>query len=146
MKKLSFVDIEQVQLEDRKANEDFDKLSKESKESVLAAKKVVDQTIAEINNNDFNYESENRLRKQGFTPSQAEQIAEIIKTKPVGEIFSFRDILYVQTPFKTIVKAQVYLNVLQDSVIQVTNEVTEFTNLSSFDLIKLSIKRLFKRG
>lgn len=75
---------------------------------------------------------------------------------PVGTLFTYKKALMVKTPFKTIVGGQVYINVLQDRILQLTTvsaetEIKELktqlytvTNGGFFDLIKLAFKRLIK--
>lgn len=57
----------------------------------------------------------------------------------IGQIFEHDSKLYIKTPYNTIVDAQLYINVLQEQLIKIGN-------LTFFELFKLAIKRLFKRG
>lgn len=113
-----------------------------------------DDSFNEITSLVEDFDSEDRVRKAGFTPQQAEDIAYILKTKQVGEIFSYRDKQLVLTPFKTVVDAQVYLSLIQDRFLELTSvpaeveiadlkkTINKFTSLSFFGLIKLAFKRL----
>lgn len=70
-------------------------------------------------------------------------------TLKVGQIYMYKGLTFVWTPYKTIVKADLYISSLQDAVIKLTGtfvETPSFTNLGFLDLIKLAFKRLFKRG
>lgn len=121
----------------------------------LAVAQESDEYFEEINKDVSNFESEARIRAAGFTQQQAEDIAYLIKTKYVGEIFNYASKQLVLTPFKTVVPAQTYLIAVQDRLLEVTsvpNEIEiaglkktiqEFTSLSFFGLIKLAVKRLF---
>ena len=117
----------------------------------------VDTAFEEIGNDVFDFESEDRVRKAGYTPQQAEDIAFKIKSErlQVGQIFQYRGKQLVLSPFKTVVPAQLYLTTIQDRVLELTtvateveiaglkNTINEFTSLSFFGLIKLAFKRLY---
>lgn len=118
--------------------------------------KEANDALEDICSDVFDFESEDRVRKAGFTPQQAEDIAYIVKKKQVGEIFQFQGKQLVLTPFKTVVAAQLYLTTIQDRVLELTTvpteieiaglkkTINEFTSLSFFGLIKLAIKNLLK--
>lgn len=124
----------------------------------LRTAQETDRALSELNGDIFNFESESKVRKAGFTPQQAKDIANIVKTKQIGEIFQYKNKQLVLTPFKTVVDAQVYLTTLQNRLLEVTTvsaeieiltlkkTINEFTSLSFFDLIKLSFTRLFTKG
>lgn len=149
MKRNELLSIEKNHQEQR---EKLKTLSKEVQDGVAQG----DATFDEITKDVFDFESENRVRRAGFNPQQAEDIAFIIKNKQVGEIFSYQGNQLVLTPFKTVVTAQVYLTTIQDRVLELTTVPTEieianlkktiqeFTSLSFFGLIKLAITNLLK--
>lgn len=127
-------------------------LSKETQEGVAQA----DAAFEEMTRDVFDFESEARVRKAGFTPQQAEDIANMVRTKQVGQIFQYQGKQLVLTPFKTVVPAQTYLTTIQDRVLELTTvpteieiaglkkTINEFTSLSFFGLIKLAITKLLK--
>ncbi|SRR6266481_3974762 len=78
----------------------------------------------------------------------------------VGKIFTHDGNILIKTPFETVIPAQVYVDVLQDRVIGVTDELTKvkqevydlssklglYHSLTFLGLIKLAFKRLFGRN
>jgi hypothetical protein len=86
--------------------------------------------------------------------------------EPVGKIFSYKGNLLIKTPFHTTIPAQVYVDVLQDNILGVTNELTDLKaynlellaklesygdpfasgNLGFWALVRVAFKRLFRRG
>ncbi len=141
-----FVDIDKVV---EQANTFEKQLSELAPAAKAEAKKViaeVEAQVQEANDVVFDFSAENRVREAGYTNSEAEDLAYIVKTKKIGQIFFFKNTAKIVTPFKTVVDAQVYLTALEDSLVSCHKEVDKFTNLSSLDLIKLSFNRFFKRG
>jgi hypothetical protein len=116
----------------------------------------VDDEFEKIGNDVFDFESEDRVRKAGYTPQQVEDIAFKMKTEniKVGQIFQYGGKQLVLSPFKTVVPAQVYLTTIQDRLLEITSvpteveiaglkkTINEFTSLSFLGLIKLAFKRL----
>lgn len=155
MKRSGFIspeEISQYEKQDREVKEQIKTLPESSQKAIAEANAAFD----EITNDVFDFESESRVRKAGYTPQEAEDIAKIVQRKQVGEIFEFNKQKLVLTPFKTVVPAQTYIQALQDRLLEVTTVSTEieisnlkskingFTSLSFFGLIKLAFKRLTK--
>jgi hypothetical protein len=134
---------------------------------IRALQAEVDVEIANMGRDlDETMDIEAQWRKAtGLHHSDAEKVLRKMAAEPVGKIVRMFDKNWVHTPFKTIVEAQQYVNVLQDRVLQLTTveseiftqqlleqrtqlvkALQEFTNLTWFGLIKLSFKRLFQRG
>ncbi len=105
-----------------KVQEEINELPKERRDVIHAISDRVQKELDIQTDLVLDFSHEDRIRKAGYVPSQAEEIAELSKNYAVGQIFKFRDELKVLTPFKTIVDAQVYLNVLQDRVISLSKD------------------------
>lgn len=148
---------------------DIAKLSVERQAEVRAMQAEVDSEIAKVNGDlDAKFDIEKRWREaSGLHHLDAENVLKSMSKEPVGKIVPMYGKQWVHTPFKTVVQAQVYVDALQGRVMQLSNEDAEitigslmdqrrqiieaykaqsFTNMSSLDLMKLSIKRLFQRG
>lgn len=137
-----------------------DKVRAEAKKDPVTAEALMeaDKAFDEITRDVFDFDSEDRVRRHGYTPQQAEDLAFLIKSQDikVGQLFQFRGKSLVMTPFKTVVESQVYVTTIQDQVINLASEIEvrkneaqilrngiqEFTSLSFFGLIKLAFKRL----
>lgn len=151
--------------------QDLSGLSKERQDQVLAQSAEVDSELLKMNQElDLQYDVDNRYRKAGFLPSQAEEVLHIGKKQPVGRIFkalgsvhivnnttySAHDRFFVRTPYNTVVEAQVYIDTLQDQIIalgdlnsKLTSEphyeiTSKLTSESFFGLIKLAFKKLIQ--
>lgn len=157
MKRSGFIDrndLKGLEKVDAQVKEQIKTLPKESQEAIRQA----NAAFEEITNDVFDFESENRIRKAGWTPSQAEDIAKLSRKNGVGKMFQYDKKTLVLTPFKTVVEAQVYLSVVQDrlleltsvpvetEVIQLKQTIKSFTSLTFFGLIKLAFSSLFKQG
>lgn len=82
---------------------------------------------------------------------------DMMKKAPVGQLFYYDGRIKVKTPFNTIVDGQVYVDVLQNRVLELTsvdaerhiydlkNDLKTVTTGSFFDLIGLAFKRLIRR-
>lgn len=112
-------------------------LRKDASPQALKMAREADEAFNEINHLVSNFSSENRLRAAGYLPSEAEDLAYLMKDKniQIGEIFTFKGKSKVLTPFNTVVDAQVYITTLQSSLIT-------FTTMSFFGLIKYAFKQL----
>lgn len=138
-----------INLKDQEA---IDKLSGDARK----AADLVNKTFDDMTNDIFDFESEDRVRKAGYLPSQAEEIAKFMKDNKiqVGQLFEYDGKSKVLTPFKTVVDAQNYVTALQDRLFEITTvdqeimvsqlktQVQEFTSLSFLGLIGLAFKRL----
>lgn len=157
MSKSGFINSEEVKSLkdlDQKTKEQIKTLSQKSQMVVAEVNQVFNELEADI----FNFDSEDRVRKAGWTPQQAEDIAFILKNKTFGEIFDYKGRPLVLTPFNTVIAPQLYLTALQDRLFELTTvtveieisnlkkTINEFTSMSFVGLIKLAFKRLFKRG
>lgn len=153
---LSDEEIAEYEDSQSKVQEDIKKLSPEVQKAVAEANEAFEEMTDLV----FDFASENRVRSAGYLPSQAENLAKLMRDEKikVGQIFEFLGKQKVLTPFETVVDAQVYLTALQDRVLETTTvpveievaglkkTIQEFTSLSFVGLIGLAIKRLFKRG
>jgi hypothetical protein len=182
-------DAATARLESRHAQvqADIEKLSPEAQKRVRETQAEVDAEIAKMNSElDEQYQIEARWRAAtGLHHSDAEKVLKHMATQPVGKIIPMFGKQWVHTPFKTIVQAQQYVDVLQERVVglmagiqpeavihqlveqrsklldtmtyqnKLCREAAEkleslkkdsVTNFSAFGLMKLSLKRLFKRG
>lgn len=144
-----------------KVQSDIQALPPESRQRVLDMKSQVDAEFNEIVGDVFDFEAEDRLRAAGYSPQQAEDLARASKLFGVGKIFEFNirgeNRILVQTPFKTVVPAQNYVDALQTRLLELTTvevevevsnlkqEISAFTELKFLGLITLAFKRLFKR-
>lgn len=105
-----------------------------------------DRAFDEMNKDIFDFDSEARIRNSGFKQSEAEELAKIVKTKQVGQVFQYGSKFMVLTPFKTVVPAQLYVNTIQESLLVTTDALQTFTSASFFGLIRLAFKRLITKG
>lgn len=135
-----------------------DKVREEATPRQKEVLREADQALEEIASDVFDFKSEDRVRKAGYTPQQAEDMAFMMKSQniQVGQLFKFMGKDKVLTPFKTVVDAQQYVNVLQGRVLELTTvsaeletmalkeTIREFTSLSFFGLITLAFKNLLK--
>lgn len=83
-------------------------------------------------------------------------LARVASGQPIGKLFYYENRLLIKTPFNTIVGGQIYINALQERVLQLTSVSSELeidtlkselkivTSGSFFGLIKLAFKNLFK--
>lgn len=138
-----------------KVQKDVEKLPLETRNFIRAAQAEVSQEIEKISKDVFDFESEDRIRKAGYTPQQAEDIAFLSKSAGVGKMFSYAGKTLVLTPFKTVVDAQIYITAIQDRLLETTTvpveievaqlkkAIQEFTSLSFVGLIGLAFKRSF---
>jgi hypothetical protein len=126
----------------------------EARTRVREAQATVNLEIEKINGEVFDFERENRLRKQGMSPGRAEELALKLKEVKIGQLFQFYGETKVVTPFKTVVTGQEYVTFLQERIldnpqfkkeVQLSSALKSYTDLSSFGLIKLAIKRAFGR-
>lgn len=141
----------------RRMQEDHEKVRASMNSEQLRVAELSDREFEEsdILKDVMNFDSEKRVRKAGFTPQEAEDVAYIIKKKQIGEIFEYKNKQLVLTPFKTVVSAQIYLTTIQDRFLELTSVTTEleiaelkktiqeFTSLSFFGLIKLAFKQKY---
>ncbi len=130
-----------------KANEEFEKelatLPKGDQNNILEVRSQVQSAIDEVNDLDFNFEAENRLRAKGYTPEQAESLAHLQKVFKTGQVFQYQGKAYIKTVYNTVMPVEEYVKAIEKSLVDFT---TMFTNLSFFGLIKEAFKRLFKKG
>ncbi len=145
---------------------DAEDLPDEVQHAAYFSKKLVDEELEKVNKDFIDIDNENRIRKSGYLPSQAEQIAEIAKTKNVGEVFLWsEDTLnieegqkkkvyscggkfLVKTPFSTVVDAQIYLSALENKVLELSELNTSKKEVVKTKMSKLKskIKKLIKKG
>jgi len=158
MKKSSFIDAQEF----KKLEENHKKVRASMSPEQLKVAQEADAAFEEITQDVFDFESENRVRRAGYSPQEAEDIAFILKKEniQVGQVFKYHRARGVElltlTPFKTVVPAQTYITSLQDRLFEITtvdqevmvsnlkSQVQQFTSLSFFGLIKLAFKRLIK--
>lgn len=128
------------------------KLSPESQSNIQQVNDAINEMVDDI----FDFDSENRVRKAGYLPSEVEELARYMKSNniQVGQVFQFGSKSKVLTPFKTVVDVQNYVTALQDRLFEITTvdqelmvsqlktQVKEFTSLSFFGLIRLAFKKL----
>lgn len=143
MSKSSFLDQEDLEQAEANFKKDTARLSKADRESVLDTRAQVQASIDEVNNIDFNFDAENRLRAKGYSPGQAEALAHLQKVFKTGQVFQYQGKAYIKTVYNTIMPVEEYVKVIEKSLVDFT---TMFTNLSFFGLIKEAFKRLFKKG
>lgn len=146
---------------------DIAQFSPERQAQVRALQAEVDAEIVTVNemlNDQIDVEAKLRAAS-GLHHSDAEKVLRAMSQEPVGKIKEMYGTSWVHTPFKTVVRTQVYVDTLQNRVIslssisaeaeidkltsqraQLYEALKEFTNMSMFGLIKLSLKRFFKRG
>lgn len=145
MRKITAKDRDNIK--NRRVNEEFEedliKLPEGSRTNLQEARNQVQAAIDEVNDFDFNFEAENRLRAKGYTPNQAESLAHLQKVFKPGQVFQYQGKAYIKTVYNTIVPAEIYIQAIEKSLVDFT---TMFTNLSFFGLIKEAFKTLFKKG
>lgn len=142
--------------------EKFEKAQAKIRESATPAQlsmlKEADEAFAEVAADfDRRTETENALRAwaQKLTGtkldfSEIEELSAECKRLRPGTMFTFRgkrnvSVLLYKTAFGTVDRVESYLGTLERTVIDVTNN-SQFTALSPSGLIKLALRRLFKRS
>jgi hypothetical protein len=143
MKRAGFINSEQLDQAEQNFKEDLATLPIGERNNILEVRSQVQSAIDEVNDNDFNFDAENRLRAKGYTPEQAEALAHLQKVFKTGQVFQYQGKAYIKTVYNTIMPVEEYVKVIEKSLVDFT---TMFTNLSFFGLIKEAFKRLFKKG
>lgn len=99
---------------------------------------------------------ENKFRRAGFLPSEAHDLIKLMRNKNIGQIWApmsddeNQPKLYILTPFKTIVEAQTYVDVIQKRFLEMSsvpseNEIAYYRGLDFVGLVKLAFKRLHEK-
>jgi hypothetical protein len=139
-----------ITIQSQEIENQISSLPKENRSRIEEANTALNEMMDDVND----FESEQRIRKAGFSPQEAEDIAYMVRDHRVGQIFTYNQKSIVLTPFNTVVDAQVYLTAIQDRLLELTTVPTEveisnlkktiqeFTSLSFFGLIKLAFTNL----
>lgn len=150
-------DIDELEARQPEIQKQIEALPKEQRQIILDQKDQVESELETFNEEVFDFDSEARVRKAGYTMSQAEDMAKYMERKKikVGQIFQFEGEQKVLTPFKTVVNAQVYMTALQDRLFEITTvdqeimvsqlktRLDQFTSLSILGLITYVLKRTY---
>lgn len=152
--------IAMVEENNRKMREKANPLVRGMMDEVQAA---IDQENATM---DAQFEGDAKLRAWAkellgyeISMTQIEDLQARIKQAKPGAVFIYGQAALIRTQFGTVDRAERYLFALEKAVIDLSNKATPkqfsvsaespkepFTELSSFGLIKLAVKRLFKRS
>lgn len=153
------VDLEQVDLleaQHQKVQDEIVQLPANKLAIVRQVQRDADLAFEDVNEIYFNFDHEDRIRAAGYTISEAQDVANLSQKAGVGRIFSYEGEALILTPFKTVVDAQVYVDAIQNrlletttvpvevEIIQLKKQIEQFTSLSVVGLIKLTFKKLFK--
>lgn len=131
--------------------------------AINQVQKEFDQNAKDL---DTQADIEAQWRKaSGLHHTEVEKLLTAMKSKNPGNVIYVGGKAWAKTVFNTVVEAPVYIAALQDRVLEIStvenetliaqlryyciglkNETDKFTKLSSLGLMKLSIKRFFKRG
>lgn len=134
--KASFISHEMVDSLKEKSDELRANASPAQRELLEAG----DQAFNKINDDlDAEASIQVRFRRAGYSVEDAEHILEFMRDKPIGLPVPCGYKIFVRTPYNTVVEAHVYIDTIQ-------NKLIEFTSLSFVDLIKLAFKRLLGKG
>lgn len=157
MKKIDFYGKKLLDKAQEEFNKDLTSLSGERQTEVRKAQQEVQEAIdLENSNMDTQFQVEAQMRAAtGLHHRDAEILMNEMKSKiqrgtlQVGQTYIFQNLSFVWTPYNTVVKADLYIASMQDAVIKLTENIqpqSSFTNETTFGLIKLIFKRIFKRG
>ena len=152
-----FFSEEELEAKQEAFSDDLSKLSKDRQAQVKSMQSEIQRNLDMLNAQFFSddtFERENKLREWvreltnnlSANITDAEEILGWVKRAAPLQTFSIKGAALIKTSTGRLDRVDRYTAILEKTVLDQHNQIKDFTKLSFFSLIKIAIRRIFKRS